>query len=208
MTTHSVATPSAPALHRLRQTFLADVLPRVEAHGRIYFRHVRCCHTREELLAEMIALCWEWFLRLARRGKDALSFVGALVGYAARAAGSGRRLCGHERSKEVLSPVAQRRHGFSVNRLPDFSTLGGNMLDEALMDNTVSPVPEQVAFRLDFPTWHRGHRERDRRLIDRLMAGEGTVEAGRAFGLSPARISQKRRAFRDGWLAFCGGGGR
>jgi hypothetical protein len=74
MITSSV-TPSAPALHCLQQTFLAEVLPRVIEHGRVYFRHVRCGHRREELLAEMIALCWQWFLRLVRRGKDVLSFV-------------------------------------------------------------------------------------------------------------------------------------
>jgi hypothetical protein len=208
MSTSSVAALSAPELHQLQQIFLADVLPRVIEHGRIYFRHVRCGHRREELLAETTALCWQWFLRLVRRGKDVLSFVSALVSYAARAVGCGRRVCGHERSNEVLSRVAQRRHGFSVERLPDLSTLGGNMLEEALEDNTVSPVPEQVAFRLDFPAWRLGHPERDRRLIDRLLAGEGTVAAAQALGLSPARISQKRRAFRDGWLAFCGEGRR
>src|SRR5262245_6363765 len=128
---------SAPALcvhslHRLQQTFVADILPRVEAHGQVYFRHVRCSHQKEELLAEMAALCWKWFLRLVRRGKDALQFVSALASYAARAVGCGRRVCGHERAKDVLSPVARRRHSFAVTRLPDFSTLHGNPLEEAL----------------------------------------------------------------------------
>jgi hypothetical protein len=44
----------------------------------------------------------------------------------------------------VLSPVAQRLNGFAVGKLPDFSTLDGSPLEEALIDNTVSPVPEQV----------------------------------------------------------------
>src|SRR5262249_26438442 len=153
---------------------------------------------RQELLAEMAALCWKWFVRLVRRGKDVLQFVSALATYAARAVTSGRRVCGHEKSKDVLSPVAQRRHGFSVGKLPDFATLSGNPLDEAPQANTVPPVPEQVAFRLDFPAWRRIHSDRDRRLIDRLMAGERTLEAGRAFGLSPARVSQKRGEFHAG----------
>src|SRR5262245_59852893 len=186
---------SAPALcvhslHRLQQTFVADILPRVEAHGRVYFRHVRCLHRKEELLGEMAALCWRWFLRLVRRGKDVLQFVSALASYAARAVGCGRRVCGHERAKDVLSPVAQRRHDFAVARLPDVSTLHGNPLEEALQDNTVSPIPEQVAFKIDFPAWRGTYADRDRRLIDLLMLGERTVDVSRAFGLSPARISQ------------------
>jgi hypothetical protein len=34
---------------QLQTTFLTHVLPRVEAHGRIYFRHVKCPHKKEEL---------------------------------------------------------------------------------------------------------------------------------------------------------------
>ena len=116
--------PSLARAARLQQTFVADILPRVEAHGRVYFRHVRCPHQREELLAEMVGLCWKWFLRLVRRGKDVLQFVSALASYAARAVRSGRRVCGRERRKEVLSPVAQRRHGFAVGRLPDAQHAG------------------------------------------------------------------------------------
>ena len=40
---------------------------------------------------------------------------------------------------------------FSISKLPDFSTLSDNPLSDALIDNTRSPVPEQVQFRLDFP---------------------------------------------------------
>ena len=72
---------------------------------------------QEELLAEMATLCWGWFLRLVRRGKDVLHFFNALAGLAARAAGSGHRLCGQQSAKDALSPVAQSRHGFSVGRL-------------------------------------------------------------------------------------------
>ena len=134
----------AVRLVQLQTTFLTHVLPRVEAHGRIFFRHVRCPHRKEELLAELRGLVWKWYVGLVRRGKDVLAFVSALATYAVRAINSGRRVCGHERAKDVLSPVAQRLHGFAVGKLPDFSTLDGNPLEEALIDNTVSPVPEQV----------------------------------------------------------------
>ena len=193
------STPPA-ALHA---RFLA-ILPRIEQHGRVYFRHVRCPHAKEELLAELRGMSWKWFVRLVRRGKDVLQFVSALATFAARAVHSGRRVCGHERAKDVMSPVAQKRHGFAVGKLPDFSTLNGNPLEEALQDNTVSPVPEQVAFRLDFPAWRLTHWERDRRLIDLLLLGERTKAVSRKFGLSQGRISQKRREFHDDWRRFHG----
>ncbi len=135
---------SAPApLSPLHASFLA-ILPRILQHGRIYFRHLKCHHRKEECLAEMRGLCWKWFIRLAEKGKDATQFASALASYAAKAVRSGRRVCGHEKARDVLSPVAQQRHGFAVGKLPDFSTLDGNPLEEALIDNTVSPQGNRI----------------------------------------------------------------
>jgi hypothetical protein len=206
----SLATLASPQLH----TAFLSILPRIETHARVSCRGLRCPHSREEFRAEVVALCWQWFLRLVEKGKDPLQFPTTLAAYAARAVKSGRRLTGQERSKDALSPLAQRRHGFRVGPLPTSTRRphdgfhgnfkGRQALDEALQDNTVSPVPEQVAFKIDFPAWLLTHPDRDRRLIDRLMLGERTLDVSRAFGLSPARIAQKRREFRDDWLAFCG----
>src|SRR5262245_62940342 len=113
MTDPAVPTPGRDPLARLHADFLS-VLPRIEAHGRCYFRHVKCHHRKEEYLAEMRALCWLWFVRLVRRGKDVLAFVSVLASYAARAVHRGRRLCGHGRAKDAMSPSGQRRHGFRV----------------------------------------------------------------------------------------------
>ena len=120
------------------------ILPRIERHGRVYFRHVKNAGLKEEYIAEMVALAWRWCVRLAQRGKDITRFPSAIATYAARAVRSGRRLCGQEKGKDVLSPLAQTRHGFTTSSLPGYSTLHGNIFDEALTDNTVTPVDEQV----------------------------------------------------------------
>src|SRR5262249_55667420 len=113
-------------------------------------------------------------------------------------------VCGRERARDALSPSAQRQHQIKVERLPDFSTLGGNPLAEALVDNRKSPPPEQAAFRLDFPAWLMTRSERDRRLAEELMLGERTLDLSTKFGLSPARVSQLRRDFHQDWERFCG----
>jgi hypothetical protein len=196
--------PSAPRRHLadLHATFLS-ILPRIELHGRVYFRH-KNANMREELTAEMVGLCWKWFLRLIERGKDPTAFVSALATFAARAVNSGRRVCGQERSKDVLSPSAQKRHGFVVERLPDYCTLAGTSLEEALVENTATPVPEQVSFRLDFPQWRLTRCYRDRAMIERMMLGERTLDLANQFGISPARVSQLRRELHDDWRRFCG----
>ena len=109
--------------------------------------------------------------------------------------------------RSALSPAAQARHGFAVSKLPDFSTLNGNPLDEALHENTRSPVPEQVAFRLDFPCWLCSLSDRDQRVVEDLMVGERTLAVAEKHGLSPGRVSQLRREFLEGWRLFCGEAG-
>src|SRR5262245_20686194 len=166
------ATPEGD-LERLQRSFL-DAVPRIEAHGRVYFRYVKCWHKREEYLAEMVGIGWKWWVRLHHKGKDPSQFESAIATFAAKAVNSGRRLCGLEKAKDAMSPRAQRRHSFAVGKLPDFSTLSTNPLAEALTDNTRSPVDEQVCFRLDFPRWLASLGDRKRRIAEDLMLGERT----------------------------------
>jgi hypothetical protein len=194
----------AAAMHAavLHAAFLA-ILPRIVKHARYHFRDLRCLHRQDDAVAETVALAWKWFLRLAQRGKDPSRFAARFAAFAARAAKSGRRLCGQEKVRDVLPPLAQQRRSFAVQPLPMGSSMTGNVFDEALTDNTQTPVPDQVGFRLDFPAWRLRRCERDRRLIDDLMVGERALDVARRYGLSPARISQLRRAFHQDWLAFC-----
>jgi hypothetical protein len=195
---------SCTALAHLQASFLAIVLPRVRAHGRVCFRGLKCPHRQEDAIQEMIGLAWQWHLRLAELGKDSTRFPTALATYAARAVRSGRRLGGQEKSKDVLSPLAQQRHPFTVTRLPDYETLSDNPMSEALADNTQSLPDETVCFKLDFAAWLASLTDRDRRIALDLMIGERTLAVAAKYGVSAARISQKRREFCQGWRIFCG----
>ncbi|HJZ53455.1 MAG TPA: hypothetical protein VKE74_00765, partial [Gemmataceae bacterium] len=64
--------------------------------------------------------------------------------------------------------------------------------EERLRDNTQTPVPEQVVFRLDFTLWVCSRSERDRRIIDDLLLGERTLDVANKHGLSPGRDSPRR----------------
>src|SRR5215475_11956607 len=213
------ASPSSSMPNPLHAAFLTHVLPRVERHGKIYFRHVKCPDRKEELLAELRGLAWKWYVRLVRRGKDVLAFVSALASYAARAVNSGRRVCGHERKKDALSPVAQRLHGFYVESLPQATTASHERLyasphgqerldafEERLRDNTQTPPDEQAAFRIDFPAWLTTLSHRDRDMVTDMALGERTLDLADNYGCSPGRISQKRRWFAEDWAQFCGDG--
>jgi hypothetical protein len=185
--------------------FQTVILPRVESHGQVVFRSLRCEDTRQNAINEMVALAWRWTLRLVERGKDVTQFPTAIATFAGQAVKAGRRLTGQEKAKDVLSPQAQRHHNFTVSKLVEVSTLSGNNpIEEALQDNTVSPVPDQVAFRCDFPRWLASLDERRHRIAEDLMLGERTFDVANKHGISPARVSQLRREFMEDWDRFTG----
>jgi hypothetical protein len=177
------------------------LLPRVKACARFAARRVRHTHDRADLEAEVIALAWKWFVLLARRGKDPRAFVATLALRCGQAARAGRRLAGCEGATDVLSRVAKVRHGVRVGGLAEAENDAGQ-LSEALAENTRTRVPDQVAFRQDFPRWRAGLSDRDRAVMDALMAGDRTGAVASRFGISPARVSQLRTEFRRSWLEF------
>jgi hypothetical protein len=202
-TTAALPNPT-PDKNWLHAQFLS-ILPRIELHAHIYFRNVKCPQRRADLIAETIAHCWKWFVELAGRGKDATRFPATLAYLASRHVKNGRRVCGKEPIDDVMSTRAQYKHGFLVQSLPQYETGDkDNEALDALRDNTRTPPPEQVAFRLDFPAWRQTRTERDRRVIDELMRGERTKDVSRRHGLTAGRISQLRRDFHHDWNHFCG----
>jgi hypothetical protein len=121
---------------------------------------------------------------------------------------SGRRLCGNERAKDVLSPVAQRRRDFAVQSIPEYSTLSGNPLFEALTDNGITPTPDAAAFRLDFRRWPASHGGRNRDIAEDMALGHRTQDLSQKYGVSPGRVSKPRGEFYLDWHRFHGDLGR
>ena len=139
--------------------------------------------------------------QVAVRTKSNQQLFAILVDYKLRTL---RRLCGQERAKDVLSPQAQQRRGFTVSPIPKGSSLDGNVFDEALRDNTRSEVPDQVAFRMDFPEWLSTMSDRNRHIAEDMTMGDSTLELSGRHRVSPGRISQLRREFKQDWESFTG----
>jgi hypothetical protein len=201
---------------RCLQARFVSLLPRIEAGARIYFRDIRCAVRKADFVAEAVAISWKWFCRLMAKGKDVTKFVGALARMAARAVRAGRRVGAGERANDIMSSLAQRRHGFTVQGLPptrrSHEALNGDgfdqrlqdVLEDRLKDNTVTAIPDQVAFRADFPAWLKTLTPRERKIIRIMMLNERTKNLSRKFGITPGRVSQMRREFRDNWRLYIG----
>ena len=203
--------PVMPSMQALHATFL-NLLPRIEEQARFCFRHLPCPHKKAEAMAETVALAWKWFCRLAERGKDVMDFPGAFAALAARAVKSGRRAVGMEKTKDVMSPLAQRRFGFTVEPFSTSTRRSDAAIhsvvndkqaidayEDRLKDNTVTPPPDAAAFRLDFPPFLGSLSPRDRAMAMFLSLGHSNKRTAAKFGVSPGRVTQLRQQWQRAW---------
>jgi len=179
-----------------------DMLPLIRSHARLAFRRLRPEH-KDELVREVVANAYCAFTALVSRGKANIAYATPLANYAIRQVIAGRRVGTKLNSNDVSSPVAQRRRGFTLQNIPSNGS-ESNIWSEILADNTATPVPDQAAFRLDFPAWLRVQNRRKRELAKFLAVGNSASEAAQRFGVSIPRISQLRSELQASWEEFQG----
>ena len=183
------------------QKFL-DMLPLIRKYAHNAFQHLDP-DGRDDAVHEVIANALVAFARLVQLGKANLAYPSVLARYGAAQFRQGRRVGNRWRVGEVLAEYAQRNKGFLVERLDRFHKESGEWL-EAIVEDTQTPVPDQVAFRIDFPEWLNSQTRRNRRIAEALAVGTSTAEVAKRFNLSSGRISQLRQQFHRSWLEFQG----
>jgi hypothetical protein len=188
----------SPAWHA---GFLA-MLPTIEQYACVAFRRLRG-DSRNDAVEEAIANALVVYVRLVELKKTEVAHPTVLAKYAIAQVFDGRRVGNHLNVREVLSHYAQRAKGFTVERLDRFDQEEG-VWREAVVEDHQTPVADQAAFRIDFPTWLAIHPRRDRRIAETLALGHSTGEVAKRFHLTPGRISQKRRSFCASWQSFHG----
>ena len=187
---------SAPTWHA---GFMA-MLPRIKEHAEVAFRGLSA-EAREDAICETVANAMVAYVGLVKRGKVDVAYPTVLARYGVAHFRAGRRVGSRLNSDDVLSDYAQKKKGFDVERLDLFDRDTGGW-SEAVVEDRRTPVPEQAAFRIDFPRWLGLFSKRDRRIAEVLAAGHSTGEVAERFHLSPSRVSQKRREYFQAWQAF------
>ena len=187
-----------PAWH---QRFLAH-LPKIRSHAAIVFRDLKP-EARQEAIQEVIANALVAYARLVERNSTHLAFPTVLAGYAAAQFREGRRVGTKANCKDVCSPIVQKQRTIYVERLDHYDEETQEW-QESVVEDHRTPVPDQAAFRIDFPAWLKSYPKRDRRIAEALLRGESTNEVARKFKISPGRISQLRKEFHHSWEIYRG----
>ena len=169
------------------------LVPAIRNHACISFRHLRHVE-REEVIAEVLCHAYLAYRSLAARGKLELVYATPLARFGVARVWAGRLAGGRLASRDVYGQQAQRRNGFRLVSLQ--SSSGTEVWGEILADDRLTPVPDQVAFRLDFASWLAALRRRERKLVRFLAVGNTPSEAAKRFAVSRSRVSQLREELR------------
>ena len=181
--------------------FLAMV-PVIERQARFAFRKLDA-NSGEEAVAEVVANALVAYARLVELGKEDLAYPTVLARYAVAQIRAGRHVGSGQKKNDVLAGIAGRSHGVIAESLYRFDAKTGRWV-EATVEDKRTPVPDQAAFRCDFPAWLATHAPRDRQIAESLSMGHSPSEVAHQFRISRGRISQLRREFHDSWQEFHG----
>ena len=176
------------------------MLPRIKRQARTALMNMDA-EAREDALSEVVANAMCAYKRLHERGELERAFISALARYAVAQYHDGRRVGTSQNSGDVYSVRAKRKGDYEMVHLGAPGKQVGEWM-ECLHDNRVTPVPDQVAFRLDFPKWLEAQTTRDKQIAERLSIGFSTAEVAVEFGVSHGRISQLRRELANSWYEF------
>lgn len=156
---------------------------------------------RDDLVQEVVCNAFRAYRRLVELGKQDLAYPTALARFAVKQVRAGRRIGGNESPRDVMSPRAQCRVGFAVERLAEFSPAEQQWKEVLVEDKRATPA-DIAACRVDFAEWLKLLSKRERKIALSLAGGETTSGVAKKFGVTSARISQLRGWLRQSWERF------
>lgn len=186
--------------HGSKQRF-EEMLPVIYRRARFAFRYLPPSE-RNEAVSDVVANAFCAFRRLAELGKIDIAYAGALVRFAIAQYRSGRRV-GTSLCKGDVLASPERLHGRRIVASLSYSVEDRDWC-ETIADDRHWSIPEQAAFRVDFPAWLKRLTRRDRRVVKFLGVGNRTCDAAEKFGLTAGRISQLRTEWKSSWDEFHG----
>jgi DNA-binding NarL/FixJ family response regulator len=177
-----------------------QILPAIRSQAAAAFRKADPA-AREEAIQEVVANTLVAYARLVDQDKVQLAFAPSLAGYAIAQVRAGRKVGSRLNVRDVSSAYCRAKKGVRLESLDQ-------QVSEEWMEITAESrraTPAEIAtIRIDFTDWLATLTPRNRRLAERLAAGETTSAAACALGVSRGRISQLRAELRNAWHFFQG----
>lgn len=171
-------------IETLHETF-TRLLPELEAMALAHFRGLGP-EARQEAIQNTTCLAWKYWLHLAEKGQaEDEGLLRNVWWYAVK----------QTRSKRDITRGDGKR-GKGRQDVYDLAGAAVGHIDFSLYVGQMTPVPDQVAFRLDLPAFLATLNERQRAMASDLASGMTTTEVAKRHGVTPGAVSQFRVRFK------------
>jgi hypothetical protein len=169
-------------IESLHETFVRE-LPELEVMAKAHFRHLDP-DAREEAAQNVRALSWKYWLRLCQQGRGhEEGLLRNVWWFAIKQTKVGRTITRGDGKR------GKARHDAYDQSMVEH-------IDFNLFIGADTPIPDAVAFRIDFPMFLATLNERQRVMAADLASGMTTTEAAREHGVTPGAVSQFRVRFK------------
>ena len=189
----------APAWHAKLLAMLPTVIRYAKRAVRTYDPEAR-----QEAVQNVVANTTAAVAGLARRGKLDLAYPTVLAKFGIRQTLDHRKTGSSQNVRDILNKLCQENKGVKVERLDKFNEQEDCWKEAVVQDTRSLPVPEVVAFRVDFKDWLKSLHPRDRKVAQYLSLGNRTADTARRFKVTPSRIAHLRRELAESWRRFVG----
>ncbi len=172
-------------IEALHETFVRH-LPELETMALARFTHLDP-EARAEAIQNATALTWKYWVRLAEKGRPTdETMLRNVWWFAIKQTRDGRTIIrGDGKRGKGRQDAYDRTDGTTVKHI-----------DFKMFVHDTTPIPDQVAFRLDFPLFMATLNERQRGMAVDLASGMTTTEVARKHNVTPAAVSQFRTRFK------------
>ena len=178
------------------------MLPAIETHARIAFRHLRA-EAREESIQETVCNACQAYARLVELGKTDVAYPTVLARFGVSQTREGRKVGGQLNVRDVMSNYCQQKKNLLVERLDRYDSEEDAWAEILVEDRHAGPADTAIV-RIDFSAWLQFLPRRLRKIATFLAKGETTTAAAKRFHISQGRISQIRRELFLAWRRFQG----
>ena len=209
-TVANAVVPSGPARASVHdgQGFL-KYMPAVATHAAISFRRLPPAD-REDAIAEAVAAGFLNYESARRRGQLESVKPSMLAHYGVLHVRSGKHVGGSmDSKKDVMSFRAQQAGRFRVVGLPWDNVHAYDALKAPervwrlrLIDDSRTPIPDQVRFRVDFSAFMGKQDGRTRKALALLAAGHKRCEVAEKLGVTPPAVTQRLARIEREWAAY------
>jgi hypothetical protein len=166
----------------LHESFVRE-LPELEVMARAWFRGINP-EAQDEAVQNTTALAWKYWRRLTELGRD--NEPGLL-----------RNVWWYSLKQTKIGRTITRENGQRGKARHDaYDRSMVEHIDFNLFVADTTPIPEQVAFRIDIPAFLNTLNDRQRALACDLASGMGTGEVAKKHGVTPGAVSQFRTRFK------------